>query len=274
MIYRKPSGVRYVDMCIYIDNNVYTDEYDEDLVFQYLYHLTYMLATKGKFFCNAEDYDNFSIFTATRIFMRLTARPDLPRIDGILNYLKSVVNHCRVDYQNSEFSQTIINPKQEEENNYTFENLLASSMLSMGVADFSLVIGNIPATCEKFLSSVPYRKNSSMWMNIYISVMLTFLNSVTLSNKQNKYLDNLASTERLRDYHLAEQFDDNRSEPPILFHLPDNMSNYVSVLSRQLRYVVAKELEWVLSTRMHTDFILSTNYESATMGESEDEYPY
>ena len=60
MIYKKPKGVKYTDMAIYIDNHIYSEDCDDDLVFQYLYHLVNMFAYKHKFFNRAEYYDDFS----------------------------------------------------------------------------------------------------------------------------------------------------------------------------------------------------------------------
>ena len=40
----KPKGLKYTDMCIYIDKNAYTDNPDDEKIFQYLYHLVSMLA--------------------------------------------------------------------------------------------------------------------------------------------------------------------------------------------------------------------------------------
>ena len=42
----------------------------------------------------------------------------------------------------------------------------------------------------------------------------------------------------------------------ILFHLPDHMSNYVLVLARQLRQIVAKDLCYILQTKVTNDFEL------------------
>ena len=39
MIYKKPKGVKYTDMAIYVDKHVYEDDCDDEMIFQYLYHL-------------------------------------------------------------------------------------------------------------------------------------------------------------------------------------------------------------------------------------------
>lgn len=41
---KKPEGMKYTDLCIYIDKNIYDDNADQNLVFQYVYTIAYMLA--------------------------------------------------------------------------------------------------------------------------------------------------------------------------------------------------------------------------------------
>ena len=101
MLYTKPKDITYTEMAISIDEMAYSDNFDENLVFEYLYHLAYMLAVKGKFFNNSTDYNNFSIFTATRAFNRITSKkqfvldangsPKQSKIKSSLNYLKAIL---------------------------------------------------------------------------------------------------------------------------------------------------------------------------------------
>ena len=71
MMYTKPRDVSYTEMCIYIDEHIYSESYDENLIFEYLYHITLMLAKKNNYFNKLSDYDNFAIYGATHLFMRL-----------------------------------------------------------------------------------------------------------------------------------------------------------------------------------------------------------
>ena len=95
--YRKPSNVTYTQMCIWIDENAYKEDCDEYTLFQYLYHLAGMLAFKRRFFEKNLYYHDFSIFAATKIFLRLRDKRQfgkavdktLPRIKSILNYTKT-----------------------------------------------------------------------------------------------------------------------------------------------------------------------------------------
>lgn len=256
MIYRKPSGVSYVDMCIYIDDNVYSDTYDENTVFEYLYHISLMLAKKSKYFSNNQDYDNFSVFSATRLFLRLIYKRELKPIVSILNYAKKVLPLYKVDYQNSEYSNVTVNPKHVDEKNYTFNNILSTQMLDFHLCDFALALDNIPKTCENFLSTIPYPKESSTWMNIYLSVIMTLLDMITLSDFERDKLRRFEDTGYLQDYHLPEMYDRRSWRAPVLYHLPSSMSNYILVLTRQVKHLIAQELSDILGTRIHPDFVL------------------
>ena len=66
MFYSKPKDVTYTGMAIFIDNHPLfnVDIIDPELenkIFEYLYHLSYMLAVKKCFFEKAKDYDDFSL---------------------------------------------------------------------------------------------------------------------------------------------------------------------------------------------------------------------
>ena len=255
MMYKKPDGVSYTDMCIYIDTHVY-ETYDENTVYEYLYHIIKMLATRNGYFNNSHDYENFALYSASKLFMRLTTKKDIPRIKSILNYSKKVLYPFKVEFQMLEFSQTLSKDSYQDELNYNFDNIISKTLTSLDISDFGLTMMDVGTTCRKFLSTIPYDKNSSEWMNIYISVMLTFLDSVTLPNKSKDRLKHLEETKYIRDYHLDNFYEDEREGQPILFHLPSHMSNYISVLSRQLRGILAKDLSDILHTKVHTDFQL------------------
>lgn len=256
MIYKKPKDTSYTDMCIYIDNHIY-EEYDESLVFEYLYHLAKMLAIKHKYFHSAGDYDNFAIYVASAMFLRLTTEKSLPKVKSVLNYMKSVIYPLKVDFQKSEYSQVVSKDSYVEELNYNFNSILSRSISSLDISDFGITLLDVGATCRKFLSTIPYDKNSSIWMNIYISVLLTFLDSVTLRNKSKRRLNHLDDTNFLKDYHIDNFYEEERSGDPILYHLPEHMKNYISVLSRQLRAIIAKDLCDILQTKVYSDYDLT-----------------
>ena len=60
----------YTRMALYFDLFIYSDKRDDTLLYQYLYHIIYMLACRKKYFVSWEDYDNFALYMATKVYMR------------------------------------------------------------------------------------------------------------------------------------------------------------------------------------------------------------
>ena len=93
-------------------------------------------------------------------------------------------------------------------------------------------IRDIPNICRDFLRKIPRSKNSGEWINIYISCLLTLLNSMTLPNntqleESNKYKQ------------INKILDKIREEEIILYHLDLDMSPYIRVLVNELRVILA-----------------------------------
>ena len=98
-LYQKPKDVTMIDMCIYIDNNVYTENHNDQKIFEYLYHIIKMKARDKRYFHDLKYYEDFAIFGATQVYMRLVnprqykykedEEPELKKIKSVLNYINS-----------------------------------------------------------------------------------------------------------------------------------------------------------------------------------------
>ena len=270
MTYEKPKGVTYTDMCIYIDNHIYEPSFDENLIYEYLYHIVLMLAKKSHLFQKHYYYDYFAIYGANRVYFRLTNKKQwelnangegykLERIKSVLNYIKNILYPLKVDFEQSEYCQSISKEAYTDEVDYNFNNLLNSYVNKLVFCEFNLLFNDIGKTCKAFLQTIPYKPNSSEWLNIYISVMLTFLNNVTLTNRQKKRIEHLTSTNRLTEDHIVSAYDE-QSNRAILFHLPEHMNDYIIVLVRQLKNLIAKDLCEILNTKVSHDIQLTSSY--------------
>lgn len=265
MTFTKPVDLSYTDMCIYIDENIYKDDYDENLVYQYLYHIMYMLAKQSSLFTKHQYYDGFALFAATRIYLRFTNRkqfelkpdgtPKMDKIRSVLNYAKNVLYPLKVDYQQSEYCQNITN-KSEDNFTYDYSNAVKNAVNGLYLVEFEVTMNDICKTCENFLNITPYKKGSAEWLNVYISVMLTFLNWVTLRNKSVRRIKHLESTVRLKDSHINRSFEQEKECEPILFHLDSAMADYITVLTRHLKHIVAKDLSSILQTAVDSEMQL------------------
>lgn len=275
MMYQKPKDISYTDMCIYIDTHIYTGEYDENLVFEYLYHITVMLAKKYKYFNRMDDYDAFGLYAATHLFTRLldprqfeenSGKISIPIIKSILNYTKAVMYPMKVDYQQEFFAQNI-EKESLPETDYNFNYLISKEISNLDFADFEMTLLGISNTCKHFLKSIPYKYNSVEWNNIYLSVMLTFLSQITLRNEHIERIKHLEGTGRLREYHF-DIFYRECKQDIILYHLPESMRNYIDVLTRQLNNIIAKDLCSILDTKVHSDHLMVDSMKDQFLKES------
>ena len=257
MIYRKPDNMKYTDMAIYIDSHIYTDDYDPNLVYQYLYHLSHMLAYKNKYFTKLEDYENFSLYMATYVYLRLM-RTDLPKVKSVLNYIKSSLYMSKVQYQQQFYCQIAPLSEVEPEEidlTYTYADNLYESVDEMAVVELEVYLQETHKVIKEFLKNIPYKRHSTTWYNIYISCLLTFLNSVTISNKIYKMRGGYPIT--LDD--LARYEVENNKDNIILYHLDESMHDYIEVLSKEIKHLMARHMNELLNTKR---WIVSSDFDS------------
>jgi hypothetical protein len=250
MTYSKPAGVSYTQMAIYIDQNIYSDKKDEEKLYTYLYHLAIMLATQGAYFSCAEEYDQFGLFSATRLYLRYTNQkqfetnddgsPKMKKIKSCLNYIKRVIYPYKVDFD-MEFNIENKNVDVIQLGGFDLGEHMIDQTSLFDSMSYSFTLGEISSIVRAHLKKIPYKTRSAEWMNIYTSCMLTLLNSMTLSNYQLKEFRKL----KLPKYETLERlYTQLRYEDPILFHLDPSMSTYIRVLVAELRHVIAAELSW------------------------------
>lgn len=268
MTFKKPDDITYTDMCIFIDNNVYTEHFDESKVYEYLYHIIYMLAKRSKLFERHCYYDDFAVYAAGKIYFRLTnpkqnqldddGNVRMEKVKSVLNYIKSTLYPMKVNFEQMEYGQTISREVIPEEVNYNFQSLLNKNINSLHLSEFKFLLSDVEKTCKKFLECIPYPKNSPDWINIYVSVMLTFLASITLTEKSKNRLLNLSNRNHLNTQHVFDAYEKESQKGAVLFHLPESMSNYITVLARQLKNIISKDLSYILHTKITSDSLVSS----------------
>lgn len=250
MTYTKPLDVTYTQMAIWIDEHVYSDDVDEALLYEYLYHLSNMLASQASYFSTALEYDHFALYSASRLFQRLYnpkqfevddhCQPKMKQIKSILNYIKKVIYPYKVDF---EMEFRIENKHLDVIQAGSFD--LGSHMIETASLfdrlEFSVSLDSVSAIVRSHLQRIPKRKNSSEWTNIYLSCMLTLLDSITLTRSMLSRYDALKLK---KEEYLDRVYKELRYQKPILYHLPSSMSNYIRVLVNELRHVLASELSW------------------------------
>ena len=84
-------------MAIWIDENAYVEDVDQEKLYQYIWHLCNILALKWRYFRVSSNYEEFAIFAANKVFERYINK-NLPRIKSSLNYIKKVLYPYKAQY--------------------------------------------------------------------------------------------------------------------------------------------------------------------------------
>ena len=257
-------------MAIAIDNMAYSDNCDDELLFEYLYHLSMMLAVKARYFKSAKYYDDFAIFLATSGYFRLrnpkqfmyddSGNPKMTKLKSILNYLKVILYPRKVAFEQQNYAQTEVKLQEDEDLLYvghTLANKISNSVDDLVQVEFKYCLGNCCNSIKDFLKEIPYKYKSSEWYNIYFSCLLSFLNLITLSNNDKYKLYN--AKYRINDHSLLlETYDKKQYEDfVILYHLDDNMKDYIRILVIQIKHILAKDLSEIIHTNIDS---LSMSY--------------
>lgn len=269
---------RIVDLCIYVDKNLYNPDADKEKLFDSIYRIIYSLSIKQKLFSKWEDYEPFSLFATCKIFQRSTnPKQFLPnddpkkmkKIKSILNFVKRCLYPMQVDYQKESFAQQFGPDYGEESAKYIKENMMKSihhqsrQQLS---TDFKYYFRKIPKTIAKFLEYSPYANDASTMHNIYLSCMLTLLNQLTLSNTNKKRMNcRLDSMYNLDDF-INKIYIEEQQDSIILFHLPQIFYNYISTLVAEIKILIVKDLKILIGDSEPTDYMVQAIMQSAKEG--------
>lgn len=252
-------------MAIAIDDMAYSDDCNDELLFEYLYHLSMMLAAKACYFKSAKHYDDFAIFMASSAYFRLrnpkqyaldaNGQPKMTKLKSILNYLKVILYPRKVAFEQQNYAQTEITLNEDENVMYvghTFANKISDSVDDLMKVEFRSCLGDCCNSIKEFLKSIPYKYKSAEWYNIYFSCLLSFLNSITLSKAEELRLR--SAKYRINDHSLLlESYNKQQYEDfVILFHLDNCMKDYIRILVIQIKHIIAKDLSELLHTEIDT----------------------
>ena len=250
MLFQKPKDMKYTDMCIYVDNIVARGnptEAEQNTIFQYLYHVAFMLAHKQKYFNAAHYYDEFAIYFATSVMQRLFYNPRLSEVDengepvlapikSVLNYMKNVCYPRKVEFEQENYSQKYTEVFDVVEWSQSFNR---DPYADAKETDILFYLGDLPKTIRHLIYEHNfYKKDKVMMKNIYLSCLLSFLNAITFSEAdQEKFMTAYTSIDA--KYRLLTKiYAKNRAEGLILYHLDDEYEDYIRVLVNKIfRYL-------------------------------------
>lgn len=244
MLYTKPKDVRYVDMCIFIDNKVKEgnpSKEDIDLIFEYLYHLSFMLAHKHKYFNESHYYEEFAIYFATEIMYRLFYNPKLGKTDengdpllapikSVLNYMKAIIYGRKCAFEATNYSQKIVKEKYDFNYSSNINSKLKDSLIYNIETDIEIYLKTLSKEIKNIVYSSFRHKNEKVLLkNIYISCLLSIVNSFTFTEVDIENIDSTYSLPESKYNYINRLYKRNRDQCVILYNLPDIYYNYIKI---------------------------------------------
>lgn len=238
-------------MAIYFDENFYSEKRNDNNCYRYMYLIYYMLACGKKYFHNYEDYDEYAQFAATTIYIRFLKKLENgERIKSILNYAKSTLYPLKVMYQNDSFRTVVDEEHDPRYNSVSFQQMLRDNIQAQYYKDeldkyIVDVFKEIPRMIKERILLTPYKQDKLMVKKIYMSCLLSFLSSITLSNESlerinNKLVNNLYGVSE--DY-ICKLYNRERESGVILWKLDESMKDFIQVLVNSIRRDIFKEIE-------------------------------
>ena len=250
-LFKKPKNMTYTEMAIYFDRHFYADGNNRDDVtlYSYLYLLCQMIAAKGHYFNKQEYYDGFSQFLASTLYMRLLGKLERgePPVKSILNYIKGSARQNKTLYQLQAFNQ-VDNPKYDEKKDYTVaidqqrEGLRRASAPGL-VEETTYIVNALPPLLLKLAQTSIYGADRLTAHCIYMSLLMTWLNNITLSERVKAQAEKKNDNPTRREKILEQARLKESKNKPILWRLDDSFSDYVTLLYRRSKYELARCLD-------------------------------
>lgn len=274
--YKKPANLKYTAMAIYVDKHAYDENPDVDTIYQYIYHLVYMLAIQKRFFHKAEDYDNYSLCCASIAYMRLRNPKQylpeddprhLPRIKSILNYVKKILYPIKVNYQQDTFNQIVDTVSANTETLVGMRDSAANEVVrSSGgflKSETEFYISRIAGSIKAYLKRLPYSSDKLTLNNIYISCLLSLLKSITL-NKESviKIQERQAKGKPVEDF-IDRLYQAERLSSITLYHLNESMRPYITVLVNKIRSYISDDLRELIGFHEPADQVIKSVLKSS-----------
>lgn len=245
-LFKKPRGVRYTQMAMWIDENIHKDEFDENKAFEYMYLLAQMLAYKHQYFRDPNDYEGFSCYLAYAVYTRLSDK-NKPPIKSVLNYMKAIIYFRKVAYEQEHYIEIIDSTynKSFDSDVYREKNIAAIEsenrpMIESNVLDILKMVSKTIYNCIP----VNYKADKLVYENIYKSTLLSMLYKFTLpNNKQEAFNRRLKSG---KNFNLVNYYRSNIKDEIKLWHLDESMTDVVRLVINKVNRSIVNEVKEVI----------------------------
>jgi len=245
--YSKPKNVSYTEMAMFFDKHIKKPNRDDNLLYEYVYHIVYMLANKSKYFHDYQDYDEFSLYAANKIYMRAINQDKTEKpIKSILNYIKAVIYPLKVDYQKETYDE-VINPEVDDRiNGERLKNNLHAPILADYreglMEEVYQQLNYLPKYINEVVQESPYKNDVLIARRLYISVLLSFLNGVTLTNQGIEKLKRREIKMLDTDNTAIKMLEKEKEISTLLWRLDESLINYVEILTNKVRRKFGRDL--------------------------------
>lgn len=255
---------------MWIDKNAYNENVDKEVLFDSLFQCVKSITLKNRLFPNWSDYEPFSLYAATRLYLRLVnpkqfmlddnGNPKMKRVSSILNFIKKTLSPMIVDFQKNDFDEEFSVEVQGEQ----FIANLKNRVLDKARSQFA---DKIRVECNHYFSSLysvihevvdklPYQTDKVTNHRIYMSCLLTLLNQLTISNHAKQLVRERLVKNLKVDNFIADLYRDELKESIILYHLDDGMLNYISTIVNFIRHYIKKDLKQIIGDNQPTQAVM------------------
>ena len=226
MIFIRPKNVTIVEMCIYVDEHmkdvVHPGENSkvEDTIVQYLYFIIDSLAKKASLLPRFSDYEEFALYGASELFISMRNKyinrgkvvrgKEVQPVKSCLNFIKSVLYPLKVNFQKANYDY-VINPEIGQNTDTLAEDMRESirqEYQKSFIEDFKEVLKDLPRGIYSILDNTPYKNDPVMIKKLYMSCVLSFINSITLPNKLKNRIA-VKNTNPDKVIHMYSQIEDD-----------------------------------------------------------------
>lgn len=242
-------------MAIFFDNNIYKEPEDRNdtLLYTYLYHIIMMLAKKESYFKTLKDYEDFSCYMATKLYLRYINPEHTKKhgkIKSVLNYCKALLHHTKVDYQRDSFNEIIgVDNKGNYDGTSDALKIQLEESIQQSYCDNNSLLeaindelDNIPDAIKKAVRESHYKEGTSMFHRLYISTLLSFLNCSTLCNSSIKKLQNREERGYDNDKFMLDLYKKEAENCIILWRLDNKYYRLVHLLTHKARVKFAQRI--------------------------------
>lgn len=246
MTFKRPRDIKLTEMAQWVDTNAYLEDRDNDKFVEYLYHIAYMKAERSNLFSDYTQYDDFALFCVSKFFIRYSNKSESP-VKSVINYFKTVRDYWRAEYIR-EFCCGDADLNVADFNLGDFSDYLIDASSEYDTTSYSLLCFRAADIIKKYLLKIPRKKNSSEWSNIYTSCLLTLENRIKVAADLCRNLDINKDAQQVN--RIVRNL---KKLPPVLYHLSESYSTYISVLVNESIHALASEL----TTEIHHNVSVS-----------------